>query len=177
MKRNFPSEIENNLVLANCLMFLSQGGNKHDQHGIFNSNLSRVFECKTCNRQFASFQALGGHRASHKKPKLIDGDSGSIENQQTTKPKTHKCPICGVEFTIGQALGGHMRRHRTGLNENRHHDEPSSLSSQEANMAPIVKKSNRRRHLCLDLNLTPLENNLELLKLGKAAPAIKYCLF
>ncbi|KAH7561128.1 hypothetical protein JRO89_XS10G0177600 [Xanthoceras sorbifolium] len=28
-----------------------------------------VYECKTCNRCFPSFQALGGHRASHKKPK------------------------------------------------------------------------------------------------------------
>ena len=26
----------------------------------------RVFVCKTCNRVFPSFQALGGHRASHK---------------------------------------------------------------------------------------------------------------
>ncbi|XP_009791832.1 zinc finger protein ZAT5-like [Nicotiana sylvestris] len=30
-----------------------------------------VYECKTCNRTFPSFQALGGHRASHKKPKTI----------------------------------------------------------------------------------------------------------
>ncbi|GAB4856578.1 hypothetical protein Ancab_014495 [Ancistrocladus abbreviatus] len=29
-----------------------------------------AYECKTCNRSFPSFQALGGHRASHKKPKL-----------------------------------------------------------------------------------------------------------
>ncbi|KAG1359620.1 zinc finger protein ZAT5 [Cocos nucifera] len=29
-----------------------------------------VYECKTCNKCFPSFQALGGHRASHKKPKL-----------------------------------------------------------------------------------------------------------
>ncbi|EPS70963.1 hypothetical protein M569_03799 [Genlisea aurea] len=28
-----------------------------------------VFTCKTCGRSFASFQALGGHRASHSKPK------------------------------------------------------------------------------------------------------------
>ncbi|KAK9168579.1 hypothetical protein Syun_000719 [Stephania yunnanensis] len=28
-----------------------------------------AYECKTCNRCFPSFQALGGHRASHKKPK------------------------------------------------------------------------------------------------------------
>jgi len=30
-----------------------------------------IYECKTCNRTFPSFQALGGHRASHKKPKLV----------------------------------------------------------------------------------------------------------
>lgn len=29
-----------------------------------------VYECKTCNRSFTSFQALGGHRASHKRPKI-----------------------------------------------------------------------------------------------------------
>ncbi|OIW05831.1 hypothetical protein TanjilG_23617 [Lupinus angustifolius] len=30
-----------------------------------------IYECKTCNRTFPSFQALGGHRASHKRPKLM----------------------------------------------------------------------------------------------------------
>ncbi|KAE8669244.1 putative nuclease HARBI1 [Hibiscus syriacus] len=157
MKRSFPSEIENNLALANCLMLLSQGRNDYDQRAIFNINNnnnhpSRVFECKTCNRQFASFQALGGHRASHKKPKLIGGDNDSTENRRPTKPKTHRCSICGLEFTIGQALGGHMRRHRIGSSENRdQHDE--------AVITPILKKSNSRRVLCLDLNLTPLEND------------------
>ncbi|KAF9676625.1 hypothetical protein SADUNF_Sadunf08G0022200 [Salix dunnii] len=33
-----------------------------------------VYECKTCNRTFPSFQALGGHRASHKKSKAIHND-------------------------------------------------------------------------------------------------------
>ncbi|CAK7325378.1 unnamed protein product [Dovyalis caffra] len=33
-----------------------------------------VYECKTCNRTFPSFQALGGHRASHKKPKATHHD-------------------------------------------------------------------------------------------------------
>lgn len=64
----------------------------------------RVFVCKTCDRVFPSFQALGGHRASHKKPRLDDG--GDL------KPKLHGCSVCGLEFAIGQALGGHMRRHR-----------------------------------------------------------------
>ncbi|XP_052149967.1 zinc finger protein ZAT7-like [Oryza glaberrima] len=69
----------------------------------------RMFECKTCNRQFPSFQALGGHRASHKKPRLADGDPAA---EAPAKPKVHGCSICGLEFAVGQALGGHMRRHR-----------------------------------------------------------------
>ncbi|XP_062232482.1 zinc finger protein ZAT12-like [Phragmites australis] len=68
----------------------------------------RVFVCKTCDRAFPSFQALGGHRASHKKPRL-DGEGGDLS---LAKPKLHSCSICGLEFAIGQALGGHMRRHR-----------------------------------------------------------------
>ncbi|XP_078446937.1 uncharacterized protein LOC144715807 [Wolffia australiana] len=67
----------------------------------------RLFGCKTCNRQFASFQALGGHRASHRKPRL-PGEKIAAPG----KPKLHECPICGLEFSMGQALGGHMRRHR-----------------------------------------------------------------
>ncbi|KAM0918079.1 hypothetical protein ACQ4PT_009083 [Festuca glaucescens] len=66
----------------------------------------RAFVCKTCGRVFPSFQALGGHRASHKKPRL-DADSADL------KPRLHGCSVCGLEFAIGQALGGHMRRHRT----------------------------------------------------------------
>ncbi|XP_062225162.1 zinc finger protein ZAT5-like [Phragmites australis] len=30
-----------------------------------------VYECKTCSKCFPSFQALGGHRTSHKKPRLL----------------------------------------------------------------------------------------------------------
>ncbi|KAK4759958.1 hypothetical protein SAY87_023089 [Trapa incisa] len=30
-----------------------------------------VFQCKTCDKVFPSFQALGGHRASHTKPKTM----------------------------------------------------------------------------------------------------------
>ncbi|OMO58903.1 Zinc finger, C2H2-like protein [Corchorus capsularis] len=145
MKRSY-SEIENNFALANCLMLLSQGGNKyeHHQHAIMNNNSinipSRVFECKTCNRQFPSFQALGGHRASHKKPRLGEGDGGA-ENQPPAKPKTHECSICGLEFAIGQALGGHMRRHRAGLSENQHGAEQQQ---------PVILRSRPQRATTID---------------------------
>ncbi|WOL05802.1 zinc finger protein ZAT5 [Canna indica] len=96
-----------------------------------------VYECKTCNKCFPSFQALGGHRASHKKPKLtpaadekkapIQDDTPQISmnpfsksnlgnyeqmSSGSSKAKVHECSICGSEFSSGQALGGHMRRHR-----------------------------------------------------------------
>ena len=82
------------------------------------------------------------------------------------KPKTHECSICGLEFAIGQALGGHMRRHRAAMNEKQH-----PLDLFPTHVVPIVKKSNSRRVLCLDLdlNLTPSENDHLESKLGKVA--------
>ncbi|CAL9096702.1 unnamed protein product [Musa textilis] len=107
-----------------------------------------VFECRTCNRQFPSFQALGGHRASHKKPRL-DGHGhghGQAQAGAAAKRRVHECPICGVEFAVGQALGGHMRRHRaptTGVI-----------------LAP--EKPVERRGKLLDLNWPPSENDTKL---------------
>ncbi|KAJ0979486.1 hypothetical protein J5N97_014960 [Dioscorea zingiberensis] len=108
MKRfRFGDEGEmESINMANVLMLLSQGGGGAERTS---STLGRVFECKTCSRQFPSFQALGGHRASHKKPR----GNGDGRSMAAAKPRTHECAICGLEFAIGQALGGHMRRHRT----------------------------------------------------------------
>ncbi|KAL5569457.1 hypothetical protein UlMin_026032 [Ulmus minor] len=39
-----------------------------------------VYECKTCNRTFPSFQALGGHRASHKKPRAAMAEIDQKKN-------------------------------------------------------------------------------------------------
>ncbi|KAJ1392209.1 Zinc finger C2H2-type [Sesbania bispinosa] len=52
--------------MANCLILLAQGHHAPPDH---KSSGLCLYECKTCNRCFPSFQALGGHRASHKKPK------------------------------------------------------------------------------------------------------------
>ncbi|XP_072979886.1 uncharacterized protein [Typha angustifolia] len=104
MKRfGFVEELDSiNNNIASMLVLLSRGGGVGGGY-----EPERVFECKTCNRQFTSFQALGGHRASHKKPKLAADGAPLL-----AKPKVHECTICGLEFGIGQALGGHMRRHR-----------------------------------------------------------------
>lgn len=139
MKRSRSQQIvsddDHTKTMANCLLLLSG----YDGGG---ATLDRVFECKTCNRRFTSFQALGGHRASHKKPRLTEtGDSPD-------KPRTHGCSICGLEFAAGQALGGHMRRHRVTNND-------------EQNIRPLPHNTkNGRRVLWIDLNLTPLENKV-----------------
>ncbi|GMI84715.1 hypothetical protein HRI_002140800 [Hibiscus trionum] len=119
-----------------------------------------VFECKTCRRRFSSFQALGGHRASHKKPKstvdrMLTNDSKFL-SLATQATKVHECGICGKKFGQGQALGGHMRKHRASVYEDLSgfHVVPK---------LPVLSRSNSKRILSLDLNLTPLENDLQAL--------------
>ncbi|VVB01723.1 unnamed protein product [Arabis nemorensis] len=138
--------------MAICLIMLARGvvpspdlKNSTKTDKILHQKISSsfyVYECKTCNRTFPSFQALGGHRASHKKPRpsgdektklplMQPKSTGSDEGQTSLfkvsgsalafqasnmiskANKVHECSICGSEFTSGQALGGHMRRHRT----------------------------------------------------------------
>ncbi|KAI3416831.1 uncharacterized protein J3R85_015102, partial [Psidium guajava] len=79
------------------------------------------YRCETCNRTFRSYQALGGHRASHKKSKL-SGPATRVhpepepaenvgENANPSSSKVHECPFCFRVFASGQALGGHKRSH------------------------------------------------------------------
>ncbi|KAK1691980.1 hypothetical protein QYE76_008677 [Lolium multiflorum] len=105
----------------------------------------RAFTCKTCGRVFPSFQALGGHRASHKKPRL-DGD---------LKPKLHACSICGLEFAIGQALGGHMRRHRAMASGGRVMPPVEAIKKRGAESDDVAVGGGMSRGLLLDLNQPP----------------------
>ncbi|KAM0951400.1 putative transcription factor C2H2 family [Dioscorea sansibarensis] len=82
------------------------------------------YECLTCKKSFQSYQALGGHRAAHKRYpggclglridengiENINGDA-SMDVLDTKKGKSHECLICGKCFSSGQALGGHKRSH------------------------------------------------------------------
>ncbi|XP_057979473.1 zinc finger protein ZAT12-like [Malania oleifera] len=165
------AEFDSIATMATCLMLLSRGGDSFVSP--CRDSPIRVFECKTCNRQFPSFQALGGHRASHKKPRLmgLQNPAGDLGMPVPSKPKTHECSICGVEFSIGQALGGHMRRHRAALSGETNRHPPLPVKGfEEASpppRVPVVKRSNSRRVLCWDLNLTPLENDVDFGVMGR----------
>ncbi|KAE8666263.1 tankyrase-2-like [Hibiscus syriacus] len=144
----FAESTEEDEDMANCLILLARGQTRKSTPQLVSlATTSKtmtgvyVHQCKTCNRCFPSFQALGGHRASHKKPKVVNDEEDNkglmfvkedvhqpFNNMNTTlslqitnkpvlgdsiKPKVHECSICGAEFSSGQALGGHMRRHRS----------------------------------------------------------------
>ncbi|GMG99445.1 hypothetical protein Nepgr_001285 [Nepenthes gracilis] len=154
------SVTEEEMDVANCLILLSHGqshrppehrqavektcGNKFNGRKFSEMGTGagagkvgcNAYECKTCGKRFSSFQALGGHRASHKKSKVKEEEekrraylqlSGNGDSQRSStalalqsnhkssssdKPRVHRCSNCGAEFASGQALGGHMRRHR-----------------------------------------------------------------
>ncbi|MCD7448472.1 hypothetical protein HAX54_042606 [Datura stramonium] len=128
-------------AMANCLMLLSS----------IDRDRRNSFECKTCKKRFSSFQALGGHRTSHRS---LKSDAGKFLHGKLTKNRkvVHECSVCGMEFSMGQALGGHMRRHRAPVMN----DDGSAA----AKAIPVLKKSNSsKRIFCVDLNLTPDEND------------------
>ncbi|KAK7267542.1 hypothetical protein RIF29_20218 [Crotalaria pallida] len=165
--------IIDNIDLANYLITLSHPREITKPHHKSFSPLE--FECSTCNRKFSSFQALGGHRTSHKKQKLegnneLKAQTKTLSLLRNYKHKIHECSICGQKFSQGQALGGHMRKHKVAINEG--FSSSSSSINQVVAKIPVLKRSNSsRRVLCLDLNLTPLQNDLKLL-FGNMAPKI-----
>ncbi|CAH9074970.1 unnamed protein product [Cuscuta europaea] len=123
------------LAMANCLNLLSRSG------AAVNAAAPSEFGCKTCKKRFQSFQALGGHMASHKRIKTA--------KREESERKGHECVVCGLVFGLGQALGGHMRKHRTDLLQ----------------VAKISKRDEKEEYMdgvgvLFDLNLIPQRDSM-----------------
>ncbi|KAF8699068.1 hypothetical protein HU200_034759 [Digitaria exilis] len=118
--RNSPAASANRLLLMLSLSSLSPAskaiakntsGKHHHRARIDGGGAFR----------FATFQALGGHRTSHKRPRVradgLDLLLGARPGKATgaAAADVHRCHACGAVFTTGQALGGHMRRHRAAM--------------------------------------------------------------
>ncbi|KAG2638101.1 hypothetical protein PVAP13_2NG571000 [Panicum virgatum] len=86
------------------------------------------FRCPLCGKAFASYQALGGHKASHRKTPAAAGGGASYgaaaplfhQKEATAEASSasgsggvgrHVCTVCRRGFETGQALGGHKRFH------------------------------------------------------------------
>ncbi|XP_044984085.1 zinc finger protein 1-like [Hordeum vulgare subsp. vulgare] len=116
-----PSEEEH---LALSLLMLARG--HRDQQILRPSSPAQEHRCSVCGKAFPSYQALGGHKASHRpKPAPVAADepaattaASPAASSSTTSSgaggKVHECSVCNKTFPTGQALGGHKRRHYEG---------------------------------------------------------------
>ncbi|CAL5209835.1 unnamed protein product [Lathyrus oleraceus] len=120
--------------------------------------------CTVCNKAFPSYQALGGHKASHRKSSLENqstavNDSVNVSTVTTTG-KMHECSICHKSFPTGQALGGHKRCHYEGGNNNSNNNN-HNISNSNANannssnitISDVTAASSSISHRGFDLNL------------------------
>ncbi|KAM0906672.1 hypothetical protein ACQ4PT_016636 [Festuca glaucescens] len=111
-----PSEEEH---LALSLLMLARG--HRDQRA---SSPTQEHACSVCGKAFASYQALGGHKASHRpkpppaaavaEPAASPVASSSTSSGAGGGGKVHECSVCKKTFPTGQALGGHKRCHYEG---------------------------------------------------------------
>ncbi|CAE6262058.1 unnamed protein product [Arabidopsis arenosa] len=140
-KNHLPSEEE---YLALCLLMLARGSAVQSPPlpplpSRPSPSDHRDYKCSVCGKSFSSYQALGGHKTSHRKPtnnSITSGNqelsnnshsnSGSVVinvtvtsiNGVSQSGKIHTCSICFKSFSSGQALGGHKRCHYDGGNGN-----------------------------------------------------------
>ncbi|KAF8084084.1 hypothetical protein N665_0734s0011 [Sinapis alba] len=153
--------------LAFCLLLLARDGNNRHPLPLppvaEKSSSSSSYKCSVCDKSFSSYQALGGHKASHRK-NLSNTQSGGGDDQSTSATttsavttgsgKSHVCTICHKSFASGQALGGHKRCHYEGNNNNNNNNNTSSVSNSEgAGSTSHVSISNNRG---FDLNIPPI---------------------
>jgi hypothetical protein len=131
------------------------------------------YECKTCNKCFPSFQALGGHRTSHNNDKKQQPPPPrrpeeaaaaavtttlSLRTAAAATRPAHECSSCGAVFASGQALGGHMRRHRPLTTSSSAAAAPESVvtatgTTGDQDSSKLLQEGNI--NLELDLNLLP----------------------
>jgi len=177
---NPPTEEE---YLALCLIMLAQSGNKNNKingsddfihHQTESSPSSSQLQqpsppspvklnhrCSVCNKAFPSYQALGGHKASHRKSSsenqtTVVNDTVSVTTATVTSGKMHECSICHKSFPTGQALGGHKRCHYDGGNHNNNNNSNSNVNANNNSGITIsdgAAASSSISHRGFDLNL------------------------
>ncbi|KAG9130237.1 hypothetical protein Leryth_004294 [Lithospermum erythrorhizon] len=102
---------------------------KTSDNALMLTDHNTCYKCNICDKGFSTYQALGGHKASHSnKVATIQEESNNPSTSTSRRTNTtnnitalnpsgrvHECSICHKTFPTGQALGGHKRRHYEGV--------------------------------------------------------------
>lgn len=128
------------------------------------------FRCAVCGKAFASYQALGGHKSSHRKPPTGEQYAAAVapaqqaaDSEETTTSSSggaagtaggpHRCTICRRGFATGQALGGHKRCHYwDGSSVSVSLSASASASASGTGSSAVTVRN-------FDLNLMPVPEN------------------
>ncbi|XP_010259244.1 PREDICTED: uncharacterized protein LOC104598750 [Nelumbo nucifera] len=101
-----------------------------DSEACGDSQKKSRFECTTCNKIFHSYQALGGHRASHKKVKgcfasKVDSSDNSIETDASPEPTADSKLVrsCSNENIIDRDVAGSVEA-SSGPKKSKGHECP-----------------------------------------------------
>ncbi|KAL2512080.1 Zinc finger protein ZAT10 [Abeliophyllum distichum] len=137
------------------------------------STQNQSYNCSVCNKAFPSYQALGGHKASHRKNSIATATASDDGNPSTSTSTTaaagsavsnvsalnprgrlHECSICHKSFPTGQALGGHKRRHYEGTIGGNGGSSKSGVTSSDGGVGSH-SASHAPRDFDLNLPATP----------------------
>ena len=134
------------------------------------------FRCAVCGKAFASYQALGGHKSSHRKPPTEEqyaaaaaqaaasagglDETASSGSGGTSGGGPHRCTICRRGFATGQALGGHKRCHYWDGMSVSGIVSAASVSASGTGSSGVTVRN-------FDLNLAPLPENAGMKRWGE----------
>ncbi|KAK8552025.1 hypothetical protein V6N13_120456 [Hibiscus sabdariffa] len=172
--------------LALCLIMLARGGEANSANTCSSSIPPRhrsptptasppaptsteqtlSYKCSVCNKSFNSYQALGGHKASHRKLSGGNDDQptsttnsavagGVISAALNPSGKSHECSICHKSFPTGQALGGHKRCHYEGGAGNSATASGSGVTSEGVGSTNTMNHISQRVEFDLNLPAKP----------------------
>ncbi|KAL2549310.1 zinc finger protein ZAT10-like [Forsythia ovata] len=134
---------------------------------------NQCYNCSVCNKAFTSYQALGEHKASHRKNSIITATASDDGNPSTSTSTTaatgstvsnvsalnprgilHECFVCYKSFSNGQALVGHKRRHYEGTIGGNGGISKSGITFSDGGVASHIA-SHAPRDFDLNLPATP----------------------
>nr|CAB3500428.1 unnamed protein product [Digitaria exilis] len=139
-----PPALKKEDYLAICLAALAGTrkfglGKKEQQHEAAQPQ-ELPFRCAVCGKAFASYQALGGHKSSHRKP--------PTEEALAAAAAARAAP----GFATGQALGGHKRCHYWDGMSSVSNSISVSVSASGSSAVTVTRN--------FDLNLMPVPENV-----------------